>query len=243
MNGADRTAHGVSTASLPWPNRSMMMSFCLSGSNGRSPRLHCRGRIEAVTAIFPPRSRLRGLHGFTAVAELKPRAWSASASHCTFVSTASPAVAELKLLRPFGHVPMPARLHGFIAVAELKHAYANDVDYQLYGGLHGFIAVAESKHPLRFESAILDVDLHGFTAVAESKHRLKRRLLFQSRGISTASPPWPNRSLPFLFALVIFTGSPRLHRRRRIEARCQLGPEHRRRLCLHGFIAVAELKL
>ena len=60
-----------------------------------SPRLHRRGRIEAepiLSAIF---TRVDGLHGFTAVAELKP-------------SCAYP------------HMEWDHRLHGFTAVAELK---------------------------------------------------------------------------------------------------------------------------
>ena len=106
-----------------------------------------------------------GLHGFTAVAELKLREellWLKEA-------VASPRLHRRGRIEAAHRIEMPCkslRLHGFTAVAELK----------------------------RLERSVLLLHaqrLHGFTAVAE----LKRRDLAMQRGdggVSTASPPWPN---------------------------------------------------
>ena len=136
----------VSTASLPWPNRSISFVFCVllgivcrlhgfiavaesklesssrhtTRGTGWSPRLHCRGRIEANRTASRTRCTAgQGLHGFIAVAESKRR--QSSGLHCRY-----------------------GRLHGFIAVAESKlHGDPKEATPELR--LHGFIAVAESK--------------------------------------------------------------------------------------------------
>ena len=68
----DRSGMTVSTASLPWPNRSAQWAAEMKKAEDESPRLHCRGRIEAQAPVVRRNhgSRAR-LHGFIAVAESK----------------------------------------------------------------------------------------------------------------------------------------------------------------------------
>src|SRR5438445_216316 len=85
-----------------------------------SPRLHRRGRIEAkdIQKLKPLLGF--GLHGFTAVVELKRR--------------------DENLPRFLPH----ARLHGVAAIAEVKPEHQATVRGQK-ARLHGFTAVAELK--------------------------------------------------------------------------------------------------
>ena len=57
--------------------------------------------------------------------------------------------------------------------------------------LHGFTAVAELKHLNIYRFVPVYWSLHGFTAVAELKH-FRPSDGEAAGGVSTASPPWPN---------------------------------------------------
>ncbi len=87
--------------------------------------------------------------------------------------------------------------------------------------LHGFTAVAELKRQLLRPRRCGQTHLHGFTAVAELKL------------IQLSTPP----------VEVALFASPRLHRRGRIEARLVVNGRNPAHPHLHGFTAVAELKL
>ena len=74
-----------------------------AGRVAASPRLHRRGRIEAVNTAPPIAITAEaGLHAFTGVAELKPHG-------------------------PTGRRPRRPRLHAFTGVAELKRVQLGDV--------------------------------------------------------------------------------------------------------------------
>ena len=160
--------------------------------------------------------RARVIHGFNAVAELKPPQSFMHAGHPQLIHGFN-AVAELKR-RAHRHPHQPRRLiHGFNAVAELKLLLCSP-PVRRHSVIHGFNAVAELKltnnyvellaaiHPRlqrrgrieAFVRAVLAVSMvtsviHGINTVAELKPSFRRPSRERGWiGSSTASTPWPN---------------------------------------------------
>jgi len=83
-------------------------------------------------------------------------------------------------------------LHGFIAVAQLKHVTTAAAATKGLIGLHGFIAVAQLKPFAPNHSTLHSACLHGFIAVAQLKLTNSLQMLWRKLRVSTASSPWPN---------------------------------------------------
>ncbi len=157
-----------------------------------SPRLHRRGPIEAFPWVCPRNCLTSGLHGFIAVAQLKPE----QQQDLRPTTAPSPRLHRRgpieAILLPYKS-PLWASLHGFIAVAQLKLLVAallhlavgrsprlhrrGPIEAIWYSplravpshSLHGFIAVAQLKHQHPERYRFRYVRLHGFIAVAQLK--------------------------------------------------------------------------
>ena len=108
----------VSTASLPWPNR----SYVLAGRDREDGGLHGFIAVAESKRRRPARSppRMRRLHGFIAVAESKPDIMDSDPARAREVSTASLPWPNRSNLPDVAAGVEVTRLHGFIAVAESK---------------------------------------------------------------------------------------------------------------------------